>query len=228
MIPKVIHQIWLGGAPPSNVLAWMETWRHHFPEWEHRFWTDDDVPELVNQDLFDRSPNFAQKADLLRYELLHRFGGLYVDADFECLHSLESRLEHGELIVASEYGVVTNSFMGSVPGHPFPEALIAAAGARLRSSGFDVPPNRTTGPHLVNQLFSEMGLAFDQTVTVLPSDFLFAPRTRVQELIDQGAAKMYARHHELASWRAWTLADYLHGKLKIGTRIRRFLDLSQP
>jgi mannosyltransferase OCH1-like enzyme len=228
VIPRILHQVWLGGAPPDSVPDWMATWRRHHPAWEYRLWTDGNLPALENQDLFDEAPNPAQRADLLRYELLHRFGGLYVDADFECFRSLDPRLRHGELIVASEHGVLTNSFMGAVPGHHILRALIERSAQRLRSSGFGVAPTRTTGPYLVDSLFGEMELAFDPQVTVLPSDFLFPPRTRVKELVDQGAAKLYARHHELASWRTPTLVDRLHGTLKLGTRLRRFLDLSHP
>lgn len=35
------------------------------------------------------APNYGQKTDILRYELLQKFGGLYVDMDMECIQSLD-------------------------------------------------------------------------------------------------------------------------------------------
>ena len=38
-----------------------------------------------DRSLFDRAETYAQKADIARYEVVHRFGGVYVDTDMECL-----------------------------------------------------------------------------------------------------------------------------------------------
>jgi mannosyltransferase OCH1-like enzyme len=41
--------------------------------------------KLYNQRYYDKSVNFGEKSDLFRYEALYKYGGLYVDVDFECL-----------------------------------------------------------------------------------------------------------------------------------------------
>ena len=43
-IPKIIHQIWLGGALPQKYYAMQKTWQEHHPDWEYRLWTDADLP----------------------------------------------------------------------------------------------------------------------------------------------------------------------------------------
>lgn len=85
-IPRIIHQIWLGPLEPP--MEAMETWRQLHPDWEYILWTEENLPALKNQDAFDRSKSYAQKADILRYELLHCFGGIFVDADEYCVKEL--------------------------------------------------------------------------------------------------------------------------------------------
>ena len=45
MIPRIIHQIWIGNQALRPV-AMMETWRHMHPAWEYRLWTEVELLEL--------------------------------------------------------------------------------------------------------------------------------------------------------------------------------------
>src|SRR5262249_19779423 len=83
-IPRPIHQAWIGTQPPS--VAWLRSWSEQHSGWEYRLWTEQNIPwPLRNQAQFDASPQYCGKSDILRYELLLRFGGIYVDADMRCL-----------------------------------------------------------------------------------------------------------------------------------------------
>ncbi|MEX0849089.1 MAG: glycosyltransferase [Candidatus Dependentiae bacterium] len=42
---------------------------------------------LINQEAYDITDNYGERSDIIRYEVLFEFGGLYVDTDFECLKS---------------------------------------------------------------------------------------------------------------------------------------------
>jgi mannosyltransferase OCH1-like enzyme len=92
IIPKIIHQIWLGSPIPSVYKAYMNSWQKKHPTWEYRLWTDDNVHTLFplyNQAFYDKTENYGTKSDILRWEILYRFGGLYVDVDYECLNSVD-------------------------------------------------------------------------------------------------------------------------------------------
>ena len=39
MIPKIIHQIWLGPLPPPQ--RWLDSWRDHHPDWDYHLWTNE-------------------------------------------------------------------------------------------------------------------------------------------------------------------------------------------
>lgn len=83
-IPKLIHQIWLGGNPPERYRQFMDSWKA-LASWKYRLWTDADLPEfdhpLLKQDL-----SLVEKADVLRLEILSKYGGLYVDTDVMCVN----------------------------------------------------------------------------------------------------------------------------------------------
>lgn len=121
MIPKRIHQIWLGGKPlPDEYACYAKTWQQHFPDWEYRLWTDDDdYSWMRNRSGFESASTLSGRSDWLRHELLVNFGGMYADTDFECLANFESLIHAGTAWSASESeGVISVGIMGSIPGHP--------------------------------------------------------------------------------------------------------------
>jgi len=129
-IPKIIHQIWLGGPLPKKYYDWQKTWQKHHPDWEYKLWNEKDIEEfgLVNKHWYDQTPNLGQKSDIARYEILYRIGGLYVDTDFECtwpfdVFHLTSDFYAGIMQWNTGFRLC-NALIGSVPGHPILKACI--------------------------------------------------------------------------------------------------------
>ena len=93
-IPKKIHQIWLGGEIPKIYDIIRKTWEKCHPDWEYKLWTDKDIDSLniINKKQYDNATNFGTKSDILRYEILYQFGGVYVDTDFECIKKFDDLL----------------------------------------------------------------------------------------------------------------------------------------
>lgn len=141
--PKIIHFIWIGPRPfPRESIENVRSWVAKHPDWTIKFWTDRDRPlphkqmQLVRiQDfhffkLFDcykKSDNYAEKSDLLRYEILYQEGGIYVDHDVKCFRSFEPlcrsydlfcgmEMPHSTCLSSSVF--TTNNIIGSRPGHP--------------------------------------------------------------------------------------------------------------
>lgn len=48
--------------------------------------------KLKNVEALKCAKNYGEKSDILRYEILCQFGGIYVDCDFECLKSFDGLL----------------------------------------------------------------------------------------------------------------------------------------
>ena len=82
-IPRCIHQIWVGPNPvPEKSDTFIrDLKRLHSPRFEYRLWTDADVtPEnFSNYNWIMKTSCYAQKADIMRYEILYNHGGVYFD-----------------------------------------------------------------------------------------------------------------------------------------------------
>ncbi|MAV84870.1 MAG: hypothetical protein CML11_03545 [Puniceicoccaceae bacterium] len=129
-IPKIIHQIWLGPLEPPKEA--MQSWKKLHPDWEHVLWTEKNLPKLKNQDAFDRSEAYSQKADILRYEILFHFGGIFVDADEHCIKNINPLFEEifqGFCNCFAVYekgnsGLIANGIMGCTKKNPFMEKMV--------------------------------------------------------------------------------------------------------
>lgn len=123
-IPKKIHQIWLGGLLPEKYKTFQKSWIKHHPGWEYKLWGEKEIAalHLTNQTAYDQSKNYAQKADIARYEILFREGGLYIDTDFECLQPFDVLHYCCDFYVGIDKHdtqfLIQNCIIGSKPGHP--------------------------------------------------------------------------------------------------------------
>lgn len=141
-IPKIIHFIWIGPKPfPRESVENIRTWIAKHPDWTIKFWTDRDRPLPHKQmqmnrvqdlqfiklyDCYKKSDNYAEKSDLLRYEILYQEGGIYVDHDVKCLKSFESLNRSYDFYCGMELPyptslsssvLPTNNVIGSRQGH---------------------------------------------------------------------------------------------------------------
>jgi mannosyltransferase OCH1-like enzyme len=127
VIPRVIHQIWIGpDRLPDEHRRWIETWRRQHPNWEHRLWTEDDLPsDPIRPEILERLRAPVERADILRLEILYRHGGVYVDTDVECLRPVDGVLARHDFVgVCLKPGRMTNTFIASVPRHPLLERAL--------------------------------------------------------------------------------------------------------
>ena len=140
LIPRLFHWIWLGShAMPDEHRHWREGWLRTHPGWDHRLWTDHNLPPLKNGPEFRRAETFAQKADIARYELVERYGGIYLDTDMECIDNLEPLLDGAEAFAGwLEPGVeIGIGIFGATPEHPWLVELVSQLPTSMRS-GFDI------------------------------------------------------------------------------------------
>lgn len=91
-IPPCIHFIWLGSSLPEHVAVNIDSWRTCHPGWQIKIWMDEDVASFQwsqphSQLAFDEAATWAEKSDILRYEILYQHGGIYSDTDVVCFKS---------------------------------------------------------------------------------------------------------------------------------------------
>ncbi len=204
-IPHVIHFIWVGPRDfPDASIKNLESWKAWHPGWTIKLWTDrqrdlsvhgieqvliekDNFP-LVG-DLVNKTDNFGEKSDLLRYEILYTQGGIYVDHDVFCYHSFQSLHDNVDFITVLEKPhrdvgfdssiVPAICLIGSRQGHPIMKAAlenVAECWDRVEKEYADRPFLR-----VVNRTFRSFGEAVIKQIghtgmidLPLPSSFLFA------------------------------------------------------
>lgn len=130
-IPRTFHQIWLGRQPmPREFLEWRKTWEAINLGWTLKLWDEDSLPPSRWPGLIEKAHGYAQRSNILRYELLCREGGVYVDTDCECLRPIEPLISDCEAFVVRKKSatprdpVFNNAILGCVPGHPLLLSLV--------------------------------------------------------------------------------------------------------
>lgn len=186
-IPFLFHQIWKNQDVPEELAACSRTWQAQHPQWTFYLWDDIDGYELIRRDydwflpVYESYRTDRQRYEAMRYFLLHRFGGVYTDLDFECLRSIRPLLEGKEIVLAEEPEVhrhhrsvghrgfsriVGNAFLASLPRHPFWEHVIH----RLVGC-CTFPPPHSTGAYMLTAAVESYGAS--NRITLLPSSCLY-------------------------------------------------------
>jgi hypothetical protein len=99
MLPRTIWCLWLQGwaHAPDLVKACAASWRRHNPDWNLRLLSGETLAAYL--DPLPRHPtagNLPVEAlsDVVRIELLHRFGGIWIDSTVYCLRPLDGWIGH--------------------------------------------------------------------------------------------------------------------------------------
>lgn len=161
-IPKTLHFVWLGSDLPLHLELLIEKWSEIHHDWEIHIWGDDDVVSIENEMMnsyvyHEKINNFGGKSDILRYHLLYKYGGVYIDTDYECLMRLDDSLylknklcdESGEKWCKYNFFVglacddsnkieINNGIIGSTPAHP----LIYYMNKSIQEHYCEIPVNR--------------------------------------------------------------------------------------
>ncbi len=192
--------MWPGEDPlPAELESYGESWARHHPGWEMKLWRPSDLPPLCNQALFDDATSYAMRSDIARYELLLRYGGIYVDTDFECLRPFEDLLGDVEAFIGTEDGhYLTNALMGAVPGHPVIEAIVDAIPASIATNP-QGPPNELTGPHLVTAVLEDHP-ELRERLRVFEPDVFYPYLWNEQYRRGETFPESYAVHHWAGGW----------------------------
>tara|TARA_Y100000034_G_scaffold126713_1_gene178370 strand:+ start:5660 stop:6433 length:774 start_codon:yes stop_codon:yes gene_type:complete len=151
-IPKIIHQIWIGGHPMPNALKdCIKTVKEKHPSWDYILWTDDNLPENFSlrreydgvegfQKLCDSHPNveFGRKGDVLRMEVLWKYGGVYLDTDVEALKPIDKLLNGHELVMGYEHNNWKGTaIIAAIAGSKMLEAPMSLIKYRHTKRGFE-------------------------------------------------------------------------------------------
>jgi mannosyltransferase OCH1-like enzyme len=191
-IPQRMAHIWIG--PFKAPTEWMRTWPETNPKWSYQVYDNEFCSnfKFQNQKLIDAyigREQFAGAADLIRYELLHEYGGFIPEADSVCERPVDEIFRTGTLFTVYENefvrGKLVSPILAAAPGHPFLKQLID----RLHeiSPGELKAPWETTG----NLFLARMIKEFRPDIVIFPS-YYFIPE-HFTGIVYDGDGPVYGR-----------------------------------
>ncbi|MBW0489206.1 hypothetical protein O181_028921 [Austropuccinia psidii MF-1] len=135
LVPPILHHILLGMNRQTMPKSWQASRNSCLalhPEsanFTHYFWDDHSAEKFMRQhysffvrDFLDYR-HTIQRADALRYFVLHHFGGIFLDLDLECRRSLGPLRRFPIVNINASPVGVSNGFMMAQAGHPFLDQL---------------------------------------------------------------------------------------------------------
>lgn len=182
-IPRLLHQTYPRAELPEPLQRNVDGLRRANPAWEHRLYDDAAIERFIADHYgagvlaaYHRiAPEYgAARADLFRYLLLYRLGGIYLDVKSSFTRPIDSVLRLDEHYILSgwrnragephagfgrhadladlPHGEFQQWHIIAAPGHPFLRAVIEAVldgidryGARRTGTGY-IGVLRLTGP----------------------------------------------------------------------------------
>ncbi len=137
-------------------------------------------------EVYNSYPYNVQRWDAIRYLILDKIGGMYVDFDYECLTPLDDLIEGKTCCFALEPQshceifnrrvMFNNALMASTPGHPFMQKIVAQVLSAERLKFDPVPKDRcvfnTTGPWILIDLYEELPEREKEDVYLVPDKYV--------------------------------------------------------
>lgn len=208
-IPKIIHQIWIGPKPAPK---FMHTWQDNHPDWEYKLWDDkrikDELYPMINQHLYDlygqeKEQIWNGRSNPVRYEILHKYGGVYIDADTISLRPIDEEFLENDFFAAymneQERGDrIATGVLGSVKGHPVMEKCICELNKHKQ---IQRPSFRFVGP----VFFTDIVKKYNFNIKIYPS-YYFYPEFYSGKGNYKGDFKPYGHH-------VWGETKGIYGKI---------------
>lgn len=200
MIPKILHQIWLGSNPlPEQYHQNLQQFKDLHPDWTVMEWTDENLPTLINQNEFDALTNYTNKAEIIKHEVLNLHGGLYLDRDIIILKNMDELLSNGDFLVRLGTGTSTgNAVLGADENSPFFAESVRCLPGWMMSRSIDVKRS----PGVVGAPFTiEVWQKKFPTMTILPQATFF-PYLRGENIPAEVTPEMLPDSYGIHTWDA--------------------------
>jgi hypothetical protein len=147
--PKILHRVYFDDYPPFDdpFRHFEETWRNQMPDYKLMKWNSTNVDVEANEWMrrakAARSPVFM--SEFVRWDVLKRFGGMYIDADCEILNGAKLSELIDELYASDDY----DAFIGveeRANGYPTAQTIAAKPGSALVDFMYRMYDQHLSGP----------------------------------------------------------------------------------
>jgi FkbM family methyltransferase len=151
------HRIWFGSSEIPDVYeSYWRSWQRQFPQYNFKTWTDKDIAQLsLTRHVISRAEGFARKADIARYEILLKFGGVYLDCDIMPYHYFDPVEMVSKLTVCNEDDSEKYCSIGFIAAPAGEKIFVDLINHLCQIPLNQSPPNIETGPHLFGRALAK-------------------------------------------------------------------------
>lgn len=213
MIPKIIHYAWIGPSMPDPIKSRVDEWKKELPDWKFMFWNENnyDFGKFAFTKNKISNQEWGYASDELRYDVLNKFGGFYLDTDMVIKKSLDP-LRDKNLVMGFMYNnSLLTSFIGSEPNNSILQQILEM----YANPDYDYLKNSLTSNPLITYFFSKSFNNFKlngKTQEFIPNSFIYS-RDYFCYPSRNGKAN-YAEHLFDNAWDHGNAYKGLKGKIK--------------
>lgn len=127
MIPKIIHYIWVGGNPKSQLIQeCIATWHKNLPDYKIIEWNENNFDMHENRYIEEayEAKKWAFVSDYIRARVIYEQGGIYLDTDVRVIAPLTPILQHRAFIGFENKDYLSAAIFGAEAGHPFMKSIL--------------------------------------------------------------------------------------------------------
>lgn len=211
-IPKIVHQVWIGGELPQKYHGWANSWKQS--GWQYNLWTEEKLLEIFTdeeKEWYHKIPNPGPRSDLARYKLLSLFGGIYCDTDFERLKDMSEITDYSTLFAGVTFDTIpeiSGAIVGAIPNHPLINKTLETLVQKQHTKNDYNEILFKTGPAFFSRSIFENKDLLKPTDVIFPSHYLYplpnfvAVNSLSQKKIRKNYLKKisYAVHYWEVSW----------------------------
>lgn len=165
-IPFVIHQTYYKNRLNTDLYQTCMTIRNMNPEYEYRFYDDNDSRDYIETyypkhylKAYDSIIPGAYKADIFRYLVLLREGGVYMDCKSSTIVPLRDFIPNDCTFAVFRdrpAGALLNSFMACTPEHPILKKVIDMTIDNVLHQRYNANSLDITGPQTLGRAFNSI------------------------------------------------------------------------
>jgi mannosyltransferase OCH1-like enzyme len=166
VIPLNIFQTWHTKDLPPYMKKCVKTIQDCNPEFQHFLYDDQECRDFISKNFdvevlyaYDSLIPGAYKADLWRYCVLYKYGGIYIDIKYQCANGFKLiQLTDKEYYVKDREqnrDGIYNAFMICKAGEHIMEKCINQVVENVRNRFYGKSPLDITGPNMMTDLFTK-------------------------------------------------------------------------
>jgi hypothetical protein len=208
MIPKIIHCVWIGGKPKSEMaLKCIKSWKRVCPDYKLVEWNERNFD--INSNTYCKQAyekgKMAFVSDYIRMHALYNQGGVYMDTDVELIKPFNDFLKYPAFGGFEEVKYISTGILGAEKGNRWIGAMLDQYEERefIKPNG---EPDLTTNVKVLSGLTKQLYPEFEYNNTeqhfkdfsIFPTEYFSPYNWRTKEThITKNTVSV---HHFSGSW----------------------------